>query len=138
ALTDEEGGSCDVLREGGGQEQLPVLYEGGEHAVDRAARARDEHAPRFGAERVHVALPAEGQYRDGRNYRRGGAAALVESRPRHRVAGPLHPGRRGHRSDRADRTVGAEDRVCTERRLAEARPAADSNRCEPLAPSVQG
>ena len=71
-------------------------------------------------ERVLAALSGQGQFQDGRDHGRRGAAALAEPRAGLGVAGALHPARRGDGPDRADRQMGAQDGVRAERRVAEA------------------
>ena len=93
----EERRHGDVSREGGGQEQLPVLHEPHEAAFDRAAGARDESAPRARAQRVLAALPGEGELQVGRDHGRRGAAALAEpasSAPCRRRSSSRSPRRR--------------------------------------------
>ncbi len=81
-------------------------------------------AARPGAQRVSAALPGQAGYPQRPDHRHGSAAALAASRSGHRRPDAIHPGRRGNRPDRADRQVGAQDRLPAERGLAEAGPAA--------------
>ena len=65
-----------------------------------------------------------------------GPAALASSRSRSVAAQSLHPARRGDRPDRADRQMGARDRLRSEHGLAAPRPAGDTDCRKPVAPAV--
>ena len=118
ADADQERRHGDVSRQGRGQERLPVLLQGDQDAVDRAADAGNRAAPCAGAQRVLAALPAQGRHRDRPDHRRRGAAALEASGTRHAAAGAVHSACRGDRADRADRPLGAEGSLRAEHGLA--------------------
>ncbi len=73
----------------------------------RRHRAGERPPPRARRGRAVPGVPADRRPRDGRAARRRGPPALGPSAPRERVAGRVHPARRGERPDRPDRRVGA-------------------------------
>ena len=68
-----------------------------------------------------------------------GVEALLRwsSRPRRRVAGAVHPARRGNRIDRSDRPLGAQGGLRAKHGVAAARPAAGDDGGQPVAAAIR-
>ena len=137
ADADQECRHGDVSRQGGRQERLPLLHQGNQDAVDRAADAGERLAPRAGARPVHAALSAQDRHGERPDHRRRGAAALEPSRTRQRVAGAVHSAGRGDRADRSDRPLGAQGSLRAEHGLAAPRPAAGDDGGQPFAAAIR-
>ncbi len=133
---DEKRRHGDVSRQGGRQEQFPLLRQGSEDAVDRAPDARNLSAPCPRTRRVLAALSAEGGSGHRADHRGRGAVALDSSRTRRSAAGPVHSARRGDRPDRSDRALGAQGGLRAKHGLAAPRIAAGIDGGQPVAASV--
>ena len=103
----QEGGYRALPIEGGGSKHLLLLRARHGSAPRRAGVSRTRSAGRVTYGMPVSRLPARGPARDRRGHRLRGADALAPPHARHGISVGLHSHRRGDRSDRRARGLGA-------------------------------
>ncbi|KAF1858411.1 hypothetical protein Lal_00014922 [Lupinus albus] len=126
----------DVLREGCGPQQLPVLRRADERGGRAPFRARVAPARRAAARGIRAVLPAHRRHAGRPRARPGSAAALAPSGAGPRRARRLHPDPGRERPDRAGRRMGDPARVRTGDGVAARGPAAVAAGRQPVGAPV--
>jgi diguanylate cyclase (GGDEF)-like protein/PAS domain S-box-containing protein len=133
---DEERRYRDVSRQGGGEEQLPVLCPRDERAGDAFLHLGKQAAACHRSRAIAAELPAIDRLASALRVWPRSARALEGSRAGTDPAGGIHPHRRGDRPDRAGRRVGARRGPAAEPPVATAGTANDADLGESVAAPV--